>query len=50
MNITIRKLAMLEKDLKLREEAAKLEGYSSCPIDTDLRRRITKIMDQVRLL
>ena len=28
MNLALRKLAMLEKDLIAREEAAKIEGFS----------------------
>ena len=50
MNLAIRKLAMLEKDLIAREEAAKLEGYTTSPIDSAFKERITRIMDQVRLL
>ena len=50
MNIALRKLAMLEKDLIAREEAAKLEGYVTCPVDTEFRRKLTKLMDQVRYI
>lgn len=49
MNIAYRKLAMLEKDFIAREEAAKIEGIS-CPIDTDFKNRITRLLDQVRYL
>ena len=48
MNLAMRKLAMLEKDMIAREEQAKLEGYSSCPIDRDFKEKITKILDRVR--
>ena len=34
MNIAMRKLALLEKNLIEREEAARLEGYTSSPVDT----------------
>lgn len=50
MNLAIRKLAMLEKDLIAREEAARLEGFSTCPIDQDFKNRITELMDKVRVL
>ena len=49
MNIAIRKLAMLEKDMIAREEQARFEGYASCPIDQDLKNRVTFVMDKVRL-
>lgn len=32
MNIAMRKLALLEKNLIEREEAARLEGYTSSPV------------------
>lgn len=50
MNIALRKLAMLEKDLIAREETAKLEGYSTSPVDSALRQKITQIMDKVRVI
>ena len=50
MNLAYRKLAMLEKDFIAREEAAKIEGYTSCPIDRDFKDRITRLLDQVRYL
>ena len=50
MNLAYRKLAMLEKDFIQREEAAKIEGICSCPIDRDFKNRITRLLDQVRYL
>ena len=50
MNIAYRKLAMLEKDFIAREEAARIEGTSTCPIDRDFKNRITQLLDQVRYL
>ena len=50
MNLAIRKLAMLEKEFIQKEEEAKIEGYSTIPIDSNLRNSITRIMDKVRLL
>ncbi len=51
MNIAIRKLALLEENLIKREEAAKIEGYTSCPIvDPEFRTKLAKLMDQVRVI
>ena len=50
MNIAMRKLALLEKNLIEREEAARLEGYTSSTVDTAFREKITKLMDQIRVI
>lgn len=51
MNIALRKLALLEENIIKREEAAKLEGYTSCPIvDSEFREKLTKLMDRVRYI
>ena len=50
MNITLRKLAMLEQNLIQQEETARVQGFSTCPIDRDLQNRITTLMDKVRVL
>ncbi len=50
MNIAMRKLAMLEKDLIQREQAVKLDGYTSSPVDPAFREKITKLMDKVRVI
>ena len=50
MNLAYRKLAMLEKDFIDREERAKMEGFSSCPIDRELKNKITRLLDQVRYI
>lgn len=50
MNIAIRKLAMIEKDLIEREEAARLEGFVTSPIDRQFKEKITRLMDRVRVL
>ena len=50
MNIALRKLAMLEKDMIAREEQALFEGYATKPIDQDFKNRVTYLMDQVRYL
>ena len=48
MNIVYRKLAMIERDLIAREEAARIDGSITCPINHDLKNKITKLLDQVR--
>lgn len=50
MNITLRKLAMLEEKMIKEEERSKIDGFVSCPIDKDLQNRITTLMDKVRVL
>ena len=50
MNIAIRKLAMLEKSLLEREEAAKLGECVTSPIDPAFREKVTRLMDKVRVL
>ena len=50
MNIAIRKLAMIEKSLLEREEAAKLDGYVTSPIDPIFKEKVVRLMDKVRVL
>lgn len=50
MNIALRKLAMLEKEMIAREEQAKFEGLASCPIDVDFKNRVSALMDKVRYI
>ena len=50
MNIAIRKLAMLEKSLLEREEASKLDGYVTSPIDPVFQEKVIRLMDKVRVL
>ena len=50
MNITLRKLAMIEKSIAEREEAAKIQGYSTNVVDADFKNRITTLMDKVRTI
>lgn len=50
MNITMRKLAMLEQEMIKREEQANFDGYTSSPIDHDMKNKITKLMDRIRAL
>ncbi len=48
MSITYRKIAMLDKTLTEREEAARIQGYLTDPSDRELHNRITRILNQVR--
>ncbi len=50
MNIALRKLAMIEKNLIAQEEAERIQGYTTSSIDRDFKERVTKLMDQVRLI
>ena len=50
MNIALRKLVMLDKEFTAREEAAKLEGFTSCPFDPIFRDKVAKVVDQIRYI
>ena len=50
MNIAVRKLAMLEKSILEREEAAKLDDYVSSPIDPTFKKKVMELMEKVRVL
>ena len=50
MNITLRKLAMLEEKMIKEEEQARVQGYASCPVDQDFKKRVTDLMDKVRVI
>ena len=50
MNIVLRKLAMLEEKMVKEEELAKVQGYCTCPVDQDLKKRVTDLMDRIRVI
>ena len=50
MNIAIRKLALLEQQFQAKEIQAKLEGLTTSPVDPVFREKISKLMEQVRVL
>ena len=50
MNIALRKLAMLEEKMVKEEELAKVQGYCTCPVDQDFKKRVTDLMDRVRVI
>lgn len=50
MNIAVRKLALLEKSLIEREEANRIDGYATSPVDVAFREKVSKLVDKVRVL
>ncbi len=50
MSIALRKLALLEKSFVEKEETARLNGLSTCPIDNDLKVRIEDLLDRLRIV
>ena len=50
MNLAIRKLALLEKSIMQQEEESRIQGYSTCTIDSEFRNKISDLMDKVRKL
>ena len=49
MTIALRKLALLEKNLEKQEEELRIAGYVTSPIDSELKEKITKIMNKVKM-
>lgn len=49
MNIALRKLAMIERNIEEQEERAKIDGYVSCPVDAEFKEKISRLMEQVRV-
>ena len=50
MNLAIRKLAMIEKEMIAKDEEAKIAGYTTSPVDRDFQEKVTKLMDRVRFI
>lgn len=50
MNISVRKLAMLEKKIAEKEEFARINGYVTVAVDTDLHERVKNLMDKIRVI
>ena len=50
MNLTLRKLALLEKSMLQREEEAKIAGYTTSPVDKEFQEKISRLMDKVRTI
>lgn len=50
MNVAVRKLALLEKTIAEREENAKIQGYTTNVIDANFKKRVTDLMDRIRVI
>ena len=50
MNLVFRKLALLEAVIAENEEAAKIEGYVTNPIEDDLKRQVASLMVKIRAI
>ena len=50
MNLSFRKLALIEKNMLEKEEISKLEGNVTNVIDNDFRDRIVNLMNKIRTL
>ena len=48
MTLAFRKLEMLGKRFEAMEEAAKIQGYATSPIDQDFKAKIDNLMEKVR--
>jgi len=48
MNIAIRKLAKVEKEILAKENEARREGYLTCPIDREFNLSVKDLMRKVR--
>ena len=48
MNIALRKLALLEKNLAEKEECAKINGYTTSPADRELQAKINDLLSRIR--
>lgn len=48
MNIAIRKLMMLEKAIDEKLEAGRIQGYSECPVEVELKQNIAALLLKVR--
>ena len=50
MNLTMRKLAMLEKNLIQKEENCKAQGFTTPPEDIVLREKLSEILNRARVI
>lgn len=50
MNLVFRKLALLEAVIAENEEAARVDGYISNPIEEDLKRQVASLMIKIRAI
>ena len=50
MNITLRKIAMLEQNLIAKEEECRIQGYTTAPEDIALRKKLTDIINKALVI
>lgn len=50
MNIAIRKLAKIEKEILAKENEARREGYLTCPINKEFNQSVKELMTKVRAI
>ena len=50
MNLALRKLVMLDKEFCAKEEAARLDGFTTCPVDPVFREKVSRLMEQIKVL
>ena len=50
MNVALRKLELLEKNIMQKEEAAKVQGYTTSPVDPIFKEKVVKLMKRVRAI
>lgn len=50
MNITVRKLTLLEKDILEKEQVAESGGYVTSPVDPVFKEKVFKLMEKVRAI
>ena len=48
MTLAFRKLALLEKRFSEQEEFARINGYSTCPVDKEFKEKVEYLMKKVR--
>lgn len=50
MNLTLRKLALLEKSIAEKEETARINGYTTNVSDVEMKKNITELLNRVRVI
>ena len=50
MNVVLRKMALLEKNILEKEREAELEGYTTSPVDPVCREKVFQLMEKVRTI
>ena len=50
MNMTLRKLTMLQKSIAEQEEKARIQGFSTNVIDADFKQRVDRLIAKASLV